>query len=263
MGIKFQLFFGKVMHGRLFPKHNYFTYGIYYLALPLSKIKTVPIPYNSFAPLSFYDRDHGNCDGSNLEAWARDILKSYDIKEANGEITLICMPRILGYVFNPVSFWLCHDKQGNVRAVLCEVHNTFGERHTYLCAHEDHRAIESNNILKGKKLFHVSPLLKREGYYTFRFDTKDNKFGVWIDFFDGAGKKQLVTSLIGTFEPMNTKTLRKAFWRYPLVTFKAITLIHWQALKLLIKGIKYISRPEQKQDRISSTNNVSGNLTKM
>ena len=120
------------MHGRLFPKRNSFTYGIYYLSLPLSKLKNLPISYNRFGPLSFYDRDHGHCDGSTLENWARDILKTYNITKADGEMTLICMPRVFGYVFNPVSFWLCRDKDQKLRAVLCEVHNTFGQRHTYI-----------------------------------------------------------------------------------------------------------------------------------
>ena len=259
MGVEPQLFFGKVMHARLFPKKNAFTYGIYYLVFPLSGLKKLPIAYNRFAPLSFYDRDHGHCDGSALEDWARNILADYRFRDINGEITLICMPRVLGYVFNPVSFWLCHDKAGDLRAVLCEVHNTFGERHTYLCAHEDHKPIASEDILRGKKVFHVSPLLKREGYYTFRFDVSDNRFRVWIDFFDGAGEKQLVTSLTGNLEPMNHENIRKAFLGYPLVTLKAIFLIHWQALKLLVKGIKYISKPGQKQEQVS----VTDNLTKM
>lgn len=254
-----QILFGKVMHGRLFPKRNNFIYGIYYLAMPLSKIKQLPIACNRFAPLSFYDRDHGRCDGSDLEEWARGILDDYNIKEADGGITLVCMPRVLGYVFNPVSFWLCHDKQGALRAVLCEVHNTFGERHTYLCAHEDHRPIKHDDMLKGDKLFHVSPLLKREGHYTYRFDVRENKFAVWIDFYNAEGQKQLVTALIGTFQQMDKTTLRRAFWTYPLVTFKAITLIHWQALKLLAKGIKYIARPKQKPEKVSATDN----LTKM
>lgn len=259
MGIEPRIFFAKVMHGRLFPKRNNFTYSIYYLSLPLSKIKNLPIAYNRFAPLSFYDRDHGLCDGSDLDSWARDILSDYGFDKADGEITLVCMPRIMGYTFNPVSFWLCCDKEGSLRAVLCEVHNTFGERHTYLCAHEDHGSINAKDVLKGEKLFHVSPLLKREGHYTFRFDYREDKFAVLIDFFDADGQKQLVTSLIGDFEPMNKTTLRKAFRSYPLVTFKAITLIHWQALKLLIKGIKYVSRPVQKPEHISTTRN----LTKM
>jgi len=257
--LKPQIFFGKVMHGRLFPKRNKFTYGIYYLALPISKLKNLPIAHNCFAPLSFYDRDHGLCDGSDLESWARNILNEYSISEANGDITLICMPRILGYTFNPVSFWLCHDKEGALRAVLCEVHNTFDERHTYVCAHQDHSPITSKDTLRGEKCFHVSPLLKREGNYDFQFDLHDDKFGVWIDYYNQDGKKQLATSLIGNFKPMNAATLHKAFWSHPLVTFKVITLIHWQALKLLTKGIKYISKPAQKTEQTSATDN----LTKM
>jgi DUF1365 family protein len=257
MGVDAQLFFGRVMHGRLFPKKNNFTYGIYYLALPLSKLAKIPIAHNTFAPLSFYDRDHGDCDGSNLEHWARKTLLEYGLSKANGEITLLCMPRVFGYVFNPVSFWLCHDKQGDLRAVLCEVHNTFGERHTYLCAHEDQRVIEHSDVLSGEKLFHVSPLLKREGRYTFRFDVRDGKYGVSIDFYDADDKKQLVTTLMGDFEPMNKQTLRTAFWRYPLVTVKAIILIHWQAAKLLSKGIKYIARPQQKDQKTSGTDKIT------
>jgi len=259
MGIAPQILFGRVMHGRLFPRRNHFNYGIYYLSLPLSRTDNLPIAHNKFAPLSFYDRDHGHCDDGNLDRWARDILTTYGIDKADGDITLICMPRVFGYVFNPVSFWLCRDKSGALRAVLCEVHNTFGERHTYICAHANQRAISQNDTMRGDKLFHVSPLLKREGHYEFRFNISADKFSVWIDFFDGDNKKQLVTSLNGTFSPMTKQTLRRAFWQYPLVTFKAITLIHWQALKLLAKGIKYIPRPTQKKERVSKMRN----LTKM
>jgi len=262
MGVKQntpQIFFGKVMHARLFPKKNAFKYGIYYLTLPLSKLKNLPIAHNRFAPLSFYDRDHGAYDGGDLENWARDILKTHNIDNADGEITLMCMPRILGYVFNPVSFWICKDTDNQIRAVLCQVQNTFGEHHTYICAHKDQSPIQSDDTLKGQKLFHVSPFLQRDGHYTFRFDMTDNQFSAWIDFYDENNNKQLVTSLIGTNENMNKKTIRKAFWKHPLVTFKAIMLIHWQALKLLIKGITYIPKPKQKEQKVSDTDN----LTKM
>lgn len=253
-----QLLTGNVMHKRLLPKVNAFTYGIYYLAFPLSQIYDLPIAYNKPGALSFYDKDHGNWDGSNLQAWARDILRDYN-SPADGEIVLICMPRVLGYVFNPVSFWLCHDKDGQLRAVLCEVHNTFGEKHTYVCAHGDHRPIERDDILTAEKLFHVSPMLEREGHYTFRFDSRGNQYSVWIDYYDGDGKKQLVTALSGRYENMTQRSIQGIFWRYPLVTFKAITLIHWQALKLLSKGIKYIRRPKQKNNNISSSLGITKN----
>ncbi len=251
------ILFGKVMHARLFPKENKFRYGIYYLSLPLSKLGGMPIAHNRLAPLSFYERDHGACDGSPLEAWARSILETYGIDKADGEITLICMPRILGYVFNPVSFWICHDKDGRVRAVICEVHNTFGERHSYICAHPDQRPITEKDTLEGEKLFHVSPFLEREGHYTFRFDLREGKFGVWIDFYDAKDRKKLITSLTGDMQTMHKTSLRRAFWAYPLVTLKAITLIHWQAIKIMAKGIRYIPKPLQKKEKVSTTQKLT------
>ncbi len=260
MGIEMpSIVFGHVMHKRMFPKVNSFSYRIYNAMIPLSQIDRLPIALNSFALLSFYKRDHGACDGSDLEHWARGILRDYNITAANGEITLVCMPRVLGYVFNPVSFWLCRDKDGSLRAVLAEVHNTFGERHTYICAHGDHRPIARDDVLEGQKVFHVSPFLEREGHYTFRFESEGGKFGAWVNYFDAGGRQKLVTALTGNCMPMDKPALKKAFWAYPLVTFKAVFLIHWQALKLVAKRIKYIPRPAQKRERISTTKN----LTKM
>lgn len=259
MGIasKPAILFGNVMHARLFPKENKFRYGIYYLSLPLSQLNEMPIAYNRYALLSFYNHDHGKCDGSTLEPWARKILSDYGIDKASGSITLVCMPRVIGYVFNPVSFWLCHDSEDNLRAVICEVHNTFGERHCYLCALPDQRPINEKDVLKGDKVFHVSPFLEREGHYKFRFDTRNNGFSAWIDFYDVKGNKKLITSLICKSETMNKSSLSKAFWLYPLVTLKAIFLIHWQALKIITKGIQYIPKPLQKKEKITTTDKIT------
>jgi len=255
-----QILFGDVMHRRLLPKINGFNYGIYYLALPLNALNQAPLKINRFAPMSFFEKDHGAREkgdgtGTVLEKWARDILTKYNVTNADGEITLICMPRIFGYVFNPVSFWLCHDASQNLRAVICEVNNTFGQTHTYLCAYDDGRIIDNQAWMTADKLFHVSPFLKREGQYKFRFnyDAFDPKkrFGVWIDFYNKDENKQLVTSLIGRFDTLNKRTKTRAFWRYPLVTFKAIALIHWQAVKIITKGIKYIPKPKQLKTRLS------------
>lgn len=247
---------GTVMHARMAPKKNVFKYGIYYIAVPLSKLSACSIARERWACSSFYNKDHGPCDGSALAPWARDILQRYGVAAADGEIVLVCMPRILGYVFNPVSFWLCHDLQGRVRAVICEVHNTFGERHAYLCLREDHAPITPENRLVAQKIFHVSPFLPREGYYEFRFAVDDKEFGVWIDYFGEGGDKMLATSLTGAFSPLNPASLRAAFWRYPLVTLKAVLLIHWQALRIIARGIKYIPKPPQKAETLSVTENI-------
>jgi DUF1365 family protein len=251
-----RLLFGDVMHKRLFPKVNAFLYRIYYLDLDLDTLDQAPITQEKFGAMSLYRKDHGALDGSDLAQWARDILTKHNITEANGSIRMICMPRIFGYVFNPVSFWLCHDKNGALRAVISEVNNTFGERHSYLCAHTDHRPITKNDVITAQKIFHVSPMMEREGHYEFRFADQPDKFGVWIDYFDAGGKKKLLTSLVGNYEDMSKRSLRKAFWRVPVVTFKTMALIHWQAVKILLKGIKYIAKPKQLDQRLSTSDNL-------
>lgn len=248
---------GTVMHSRLFPARNIFNYGIYYIALPLTQPKPPALPFNCPGLLSFHEKDHGLCDGSPLLPWIRDILNRYQITQADGEIVLISLPRVCGYVFNPVSFWLCYDRAGGLRAALCEVHNTFGERHSYLCAHTDRRVIQKSDTLEAAKVFHVSPFLEREGHYRFVFDVSEDAMKIQIDYFDAHGKKKLVTSLSGHFEPLSRAALRKAFWRYPLVTIRAITLIHWQALKIIWKGMRYIRRPLQKAETVTTTENLT------
>jgi hypothetical protein len=250
-----KLLTGNVMHARLFPRKNHFRYGIYYLAFPLSSRPSLPIAYNRFGAMSFYDKDHGDGSG-NLEQWARDILAAYGVR-AEGEIALVCMPRIFGYVFNPVSFWLCHDAEGALKAVLCEVHNTFGEKHTYICAYADGRTITLAETMQARKVFHVSPFLERDGSYEFRFDVTDGHLKVWIDYFHADGRKQLVTAVAGKLSDMTRESCRRVFWRYPLVTFKAIFLIHYQALKLVVKKIRYVPKPAQKPEKTSGATNLT------
>lgn len=252
-----QFLFGKVMHKRIFPKVNQFTYGIYYIAVPVDDIQIMQNGFlfgvNKPGLLSFYSKDHGDRRGSDLGNWVRDILKKHDIQQANGGITLLTMPRVLGYVFNPVSFWLCRDKADRLIAVICEVNNTFGETHSYLCVKNDGSALEKEDEIEARKLFHVSPFLKREGSYKFRFSCTKQGFGAWIDFYDHSKNKQLLTLLSGQFEDFSKTSIKKAFWGFPLVTLKAIVLIHLQAVRLLFKGIRYVPKPDQLSDKTSST----------
>lgn len=262
MEITPQIFTAKVMHKRLFPKVNAFVYKIYYTALPLNNLLKKPIidglALNRFSPLSFYCRDHASREENvDLEQWARDILQDYGLNEIVDDIVLVSMPRVFGYVFNPVSFWLCFDKDRHLRAVINEVNNTFGQTHTYLCAHNDHRPLQPKDWMSAKKLFHVSPFLEREGHYKFRFDVQDHKLGVWIDFYDAQGRKKLLTSLVGQLTPMNKKSLRRVFWSHPLVTFKSIFLIHLQAVKLIFKGIRHLRKPDQIKPNISASDNLT------
>jgi DUF1365 family protein len=241
------------MHKRLFPKENSFTYGTYYLALKLSELDKLTVStlnLNRKGLLSFHEKDHA--DGKTpLLAWAYELLKQNKVEFEYGEVVLLTLPRVLNYVFNPVSFYFCYSKENNLRAVICEVHNTFGETHNYIC--NVNKNIENNTIIEIEKYFHVSPFMDRQGFYKFRFDMRAEKLGIWIDHYKPDGSKDFMTSLTGNFIELNNKNLRISFWKYPLITFKTIYLIHWQALKLLAKGIKYIPKPKQKTPKTTAS----------
>ncbi|MCH9852261.1 MAG: DUF1365 domain-containing protein [Alphaproteobacteria bacterium] len=246
----------KVMHRRLSPKINAFTYRIYYLFLPLAKINkpeiTSQLAINRFSLLSFHTKDHNNIE-NDLQKWIDDVLRNNNIHQQIDNVILIAMPRILGYVFNPISFWLCFNAKKELKAVLCEVNNTFGEKHNYLCLPKSHDTIHADEWLEAEKIFHVSPFLKIEGKYKFRFSIDNNKIAIWINYYNKENNQQLATSLIGKLSPMNKKSLWHVFTSHPLITFKTIFLIHWQAMKLLTKKIKFIPKPKQQNSNISKT----------
>ena len=239
------LFFGRVMHARLRPARNVFSYRVFFVRLPLSRFAGLARPLLSldrFNLFSIHTRDHGPRDGSPLEPWIRQLLAREGIRSADGEIWLQCFPRVLGYVFNPVSFWLCLDRAGRLRAVLCAVSNTFGENHNYLLAHADERPIEPGDTLAARKVFHVSPFCAVEGGYRFQFAPDPEATLIRIDHDDPAGKL-LLTSISGRGEELNSRSLARAFLAYPAMTFMVIARIHWQALRLWMKGVPFFSKP--------------------
>lgn len=247
-----KLCFGQVRHTRLRPARNAFAYGVYFIRLPLraigeSSFGTKLFSRNGFNLLSFLDRDHG--DGRQpLIDWIDGLLKTEGINDADGEIWLQTFPRVLGYVFNPVSFWFCHRSDGELRAILCEVRNTFGERHRYLL--ETGAAMHYGTELTAKKIFHVSPFCPVEGRYRFRFMQAAREVGdaslersmARIDYDDASGPL-LLTSLSGVSHPLSDRVAIKAFFGYPLMTFGVIAKIHWQALRLWIKRVPFFTKP--------------------
>jgi uncharacterized protein len=251
--VKSSLLIADVVHRRTQPKENAFKYGVYYLCFPLSLMHTLKCWLLSVGKpnlMSYYPKDLGNAEMTN-EDWIRSILKEWGLNDVtDGEVVLVTMPRILGYAFNPVSFWFCLDGAGDIRAVLSEVHNTFGERHCYLSYHDDKRAISSDDWMESEKVFHVSPFMKIEGVYRYRFILTDAKVAVWINHVTDAGV-MLYTSLIGRRIRLNSRNLAWCFVRYPLVTFKVIALIHWQAIKLISKGISYHRKPPLEAEEVT------------
>ena len=247
------IFFGSVMHARMRPRRNRFFYPVFFLRVPLHDLEALRGPLFSLDRwnlLSFCRRDHGPRDGSPLLPWIRDLLRREGIDRADGEVWLQSFPRMLGYVFNPVSFWLCHDRRGALRAVLCEVNNTFGESHQYLLAHADQRPIGSDDEMHARKLFHVSPICAVRGNYRFRFDVERKQSLLRIDYDDGEGML-LATSVAGRGQPLRTRALLRALLCYPWMTLGVMARIHWQALKLWSKGVPLFRKPDPPAQELS------------
>lgn len=241
--------FGEVRHTRLKPAHHAFAYRTYFLMLPMRTLRREHtdgragvLAYNRFAPLSFFDKDHGDgrgpADGGAL-AWLDALLLSEGITDATGEVWLHCYPRVLGFTFKPVSFWYCHRPDGSLRAMVVEVNNTFGERHCYLLD-----APQFGVEQRASKVFHVSPFCPVEGGYRFHFMvTPDRSRTVARIDFDDAQGPVIQTSVSGTLLPLTAQTVRRAVWTYPAMTLAVVARIHWQALRLFFKKVRFFGKP--------------------
>jgi uncharacterized protein len=238
--------FGQVRHTRLRPARNAFVYPTYFFMLPLRTMAHTPsamLARNRPAWLSFYDKDHGDGRGAaqgGALAWLDELLHQEGITDAGGEAWLHSYPRVLGYTFKPVSFWYCHRTDGSLRAIVVEVNNTFGERHVYLLDHP-HFGVEQ----MAAKVFHVSPFCNVEGQYRFRFmhSADGSKTVARIDYDDAQGAL-INTSVSGTLEPISAQSLRKAFWRYGVMTLCVVARIHWQAFKLWRLRVPFFKKPQ-------------------
>jgi DUF1365 family protein len=233
---------------------NAFTYSIDYVMLD-AEAERVSAPWlfgrNRAWLTSLHDADHGGPPKEGRGApWAREVFAAHGLTDVtDGKLMLLAQPRMLGHVFNPVSFWLAHDRQGRLRAVIAEVTNTFGDRHSYLCAHHDQRPITREDTLSAQKIFHVSPFQPIEGGYTFRFDIRSDRVGVWIDY--STGNEGVLATLTGKRAPLTTIGIVKSAFRRPLGARRVLALIHWQALKLWWKGAPYRVRPTPPEQEIS------------
>jgi len=239
MNARPQLCLGHVMHRRLRPAVNAFVYPVFYVQLPirnLASAKNALFSIDRRNLLSFHSRDHGLRDGSPLLPWIEALLAQHGLPN-DGEIVLQTFPRVLGFVFNPVSFWFCHDRAGQLVAILAEVNNTFGGTHSYLL-HRDGEALPEGAALQAEKRFHVSPFNDVEGGYRFRFQRQQRVQCCRIDYDDAQGEL-LLTSISGQPQAWSATALLKAFLRMPFLTLGVITRIHWQALKLWLKGVPF------------------------
>ena len=237
------IYIGSVIHKRFKPKKHFFKYDVFSLFLDLDEIneldKKIPFfSYNKFNILSFFDKDHGYRDGSSIKDWLIHVLQKKNISTINIKIKILCYPRIFGYVFNPLSVFFIYDADSNPIAILYEVKNTFGEQHTYVFKID----IKNKQILNNcKKKFYVSPFMDLESKYFFKVLIPNERLSVIIDQRDKEGKL-LFASQDGERVKLSSKNLLKSYLKHPLMTLKIISAIHYEALKLWIKGIKLVKK---------------------
>ncbi len=241
---------GTTFHGRKGEIDNAFRYSVDYVLTEAEGSPRAPMLFarNKAGAFSLRDRDHGGEPGDGQGAtWVRAVLKDTGVDIAR--IELLAQPRVLGHVFNPVSFWLVYGADEALHTVIAEVTNTYGDRHSYLCQRADKGPITREDTLQSTKIFHVSPFQPVEGGYTFRFDITPERIGIWIDY--TAGNGGLLATLTGKREPLTNRGILAAMLRRPLGLRRVLGLIHWQALKLWWKGAAFRTRPEPPAQEVS------------
>ena len=233
---KSTLYEGVVMHRRLRPRQHRFQYRVFAMLLELDELAALDrqlklFSHNRWGLFSFQDKDHG--DGRALGAWLDDLLAQNNIA-AHGPRRVLCYPRILGYVFNPLSVWFCDDDQGRLKAIVYEVHNTYEERHAYVLPVED----DGQSIHHGcAKAFYVSPFLSRDCRYGFRVRPPAEDVAIVIRE-EEAGAPILDASFAGKRQDLDDRSLAAMLLRYPLMTLKVVAAIHFEAVRLMLKGVR-------------------------
>ncbi len=257
--IKSNLFSNVVTHQRFFPFKYKFNYSLTSLYIYHHELKSLDknvkfFSYNKFNIFSFYEKDHGYRDHRSLNEFVTDILNKNSIKYNKLNFSILCFPRILGYVFNPLSVIYCFDQEKLI-AVLYEVKNTHNEQHTYCFANYDlqNKAIYHH---KCKKIFYVSPFIKMHCYYKFSIKQPSEKLSLLIEQFDNKDQKILLASQVGKKRYFSPATIMRSFIQNPLMTFRVIFGIHYQAFRILLKGGKYYSRDKKPTDSISFEGNL-------
>ncbi len=237
------IYSGFVTHRRFKPKRHFFKYKTFSLLIDLKEIESLGkkisfFSYNRFNVLSFYDVDHGPRNGTSLVNWVKTRLSDVKINIGTGSIKLLCYPRFFGYVFNPLSIFYCYNESSQLKAVLYEVKNTYNEQHTYVFS----AAPSSNLVLhKCEKKFYVSPFMEMKTFYNFRLLNPGKILNVYIKQRDSEGT--LLTACQGGEKiEMSSKNLLLQFLKHPLMSFKVIAAIHFEALRLWMKGVKFVKR---------------------
>lgn len=249
------LYDGVVMHHRLRPLRNRFVYSVYMFYLDLEELDDLHRRHrffsrNRFNLFTFRDDDHWGGTAADVRTGVVDFLRRHGVGEDIGRIMLLTNVRVLGYVFNPVSFYFCYDRAGKPLCAVPEVGNTFGEQKAYFMG-ADTRT-EQGFRREVQKLFYVSPFVELDTTFDFHLRIPGERLQLQVDDMR-EGDRFFLSALTGTRKPLTDRALLYEFFRIPLVTLKVIWLIHWQALKLWMRKLPFhrkSERPELQQDML-------------
>lgn len=242
------LYFGDVMHARLKPMGHRFTYRVMSLLIDLDRLDDANrssrlFGVNRAALYSFHEKDHGDRDGSSLRAYAQRCAASHGIDLTGGRVELLCYPRLLGYTFNPLSVYFCHRADGALALIIYEVRNTFGDIHAYALPVSAGEHTDAGIRQVQDKLFYVSPFIEKAMRYHFRVSPPADQVKLRILETDNEGPL-LAATFHGQRRTLSSRALLRSFFSLPLVTFKIMAAIHWEALRLWIKGARLVPRPK-------------------
>ena len=241
------LYPARVMHRRLIAPFYRFVYRVFYLLLDIDRIDEAArslrlFSHNRFNVLSFHDRDHGAQRPGQLRVWAERLLGQNDIQLDGGRIRLLCMPRLFGFAFNPITLWYCEHRDGQLRAVIVEVRNTFGERHCYLLA-SGGAPLSYEGPHEKEKCFHVSPFFDLVGRYRFSLSEPGERLRVALHE-TREGIPILDATVAAERRALNDWNILKQVLMMPLMTLKVVAGIHWEALKIWLRGARFHSKPQ-------------------
>jgi uncharacterized protein len=240
------LYFGEVMHARLKPVGHRFNYRVMSLLIDLDRLEdanrqSALFGVNRAALYSFNEADHGDRDGSPLRAYALRRATEQGIDLACGRVLLLCYPRLLGYTFNPLSVYFCYRGDGGLALVIYEVRNTFGDIHAYALPVKSGETSDAGIRQEHDKLFYVSPFVEMAMRYRFRVLPPGDCVKLRILETDSEGPL-LAATFNGQRCALNTLALLRSFVALPIVTVKIIAAIHWEALRLWLKGVRLVPR---------------------
>lgn len=240
------------MHRRHVAPLYRFVYRVFYLLVDVDRIDALSarlrfFSYNRFNLLSLHARDHG--DASGLRPWAERTLREQGVEPDGGRIRLLAFPRVLGMVFNPISLWYCERRDGALQAVIAEVNNTFGEKHSYVLANDGAPLAYEQNVDKDKR-FHVSPFFDRDGSYRFTLSEPGERLRVVIKQ-RRDGKPSLDATIAAERHALSDAQILRRVLGMPWLALKVVAGIHWEALKLWVRGAAFHSKPAQMDPKVS------------